>query len=131
MRNKSKELAKEIIFLCKELKDSKKDSVLTNQLLRSGTMIGESIYEAQHVRGTKEFVAKLEVAEKECYATEYWLELLLETGYIEKEKFTSLQDTCGTIRRMTTSSIEAVKRLERLICKIEFVRDTLAAKENG
>ena len=109
LRNKSKELAKEIIFLCKNLKDENRDSVLTNQLLGAGTMIGESIYEAQHIRGAKEFVAKLETAERECYTTEYWLELLFETDYIDEEKFTSLQDTCGTIRRMLISSINIAK----------------------
>ena len=131
LRNKSKELAKEIIFLCKDLKDENKDSVLTNQLLSAGTMIGESIYEAQHIRGAKEFVEKLETAERECYATEYWLELLFETDYIDEEKFNSLQDTCGTIRRMITSSIEAVKKLERLISKIELAKDSFVVKENA
>jgi four helix bundle protein len=61
LRNKSKEFAKE--------------SVLTNQLLRSGTSIGANIHEAQYAQGKKDFISKLEIAQKECFETEYWLEL--------------------------------------------------------
>lgn len=128
LRNKSKELAKEIVLLCKELKAQKKESLLINQLLRAGTLVGEHIYEAQHIREAKDFLAKLEAAEKECYATEYWLGLLFETGYINEGKHSSLHNTCSTIRRMLTSSIDAVRKLERLICRIEFVKDSISQK---
>ena len=86
LREKSKELAKEIVVLCREIKASHKETVLTNQLLRSGTSIGANLHEAQYAQGTKDFVSKLEIAQKECFETEYWLELLFETGYMTEEQ---------------------------------------------
>ncbi len=74
MRDKSKEFAKQIVFLCRDIKTNMKESVLTNQLLRSGTSIGANIHEAQYAQGTKDFISKLQIALKECYETEYWIE---------------------------------------------------------
>ena len=78
LRDKSKEFAKEIVILCREIKATHREAVLTNQLLRSGTSIGANLHEAQYAQGTKDFISKLEIAQKECYETEYWLELLLK-----------------------------------------------------
>lgn len=80
LRYKSKELAKQ------------KESVLTNQLLRSGTSIGANIHEAQYAQGKKGFISKLEIAQKECFETEYWLDLLFETGYIAESTYKPLQN---------------------------------------
>ena len=110
LQNKSKEFAKEIIFLCKEIKSNYKESVLTNQLLRSSTSIGANIHEAQYAQGTKDFISKLAIAQKECFETEYWLELLYETRYIEEKKYKAIQNKCGSIRRMLISSITTLKK---------------------
>ena len=64
LRDKSKEFAKQIVFLCREIKSTHKESVLTNQLLRSGTSIGANLHEAQYAQGTKDFISKLEIAER-------------------------------------------------------------------
>lgn len=109
LRDKSKEFAKEIVFLCRDIKTNKRESVLTNQLLRSGTSIGANIHEAQYAQGTKDFISKLEIAQKECFETEYWLELLYETGYISDERYKVLQSDCGIIRRMLISSLTTIK----------------------
>ncbi|MBR5232220.1 MAG: four helix bundle protein [Clostridia bacterium] len=109
LRDKSKELAKQIVFLCREIKKEHKETVLTNQLLRSGTSVGANLHEAQYAQGTKDFISKLEIAQKECHETEYWLELLFETGYIPQEKYKALQNTCGTIRRMLIASLNTIK----------------------
>ena len=85
IREKAKEFAKNIVFLTKEIKINKKESVLSNQLLRSGTSIGANIHEAQYAQGTADFISKLEIALKECFESEYWLELLFETSYIEEK----------------------------------------------
>ena len=82
LRNKAKNFAKEIVFLCRDMKIKYKESVLINQLLRSATSIGANLHEAQYAQSTKDFVSKLEIAQKECYETEYWLELLFETNCI-------------------------------------------------
>ena len=67
LRNESKDFAKRIILLCKDIKSTTKETVLTNQLLRSGTSIGANIYEAQYAQGKKDFISKLEIAQKECF----------------------------------------------------------------
>ena len=82
---------------------------LINQLLRSGTSIGANIHEAQYAQGTKDFISKLEIAQKECYETEYWLELLFETGYVPENIYKPLQNQCGQIRRMLISSLNTTK----------------------
>ncbi len=82
---------------------------MINQILRSATSVGANIHEAQYAQGTKDFISKLEIAQKECYETEYWLELLFETDYIIEEKYKKLHNDCGSIRRMLISSLKTVK----------------------
>ena len=109
LRDKSKEFAKQIVILCRNIKANFKESVLTNQLLRSGTSIGANIHEAQYAQGKKDFISKLEIAQKECYETEYWLELLFETGYMTDTEYKPVQNECGAIRRMLISSLNTTK----------------------
>ena len=90
--------ARNIVSLTREIKSKNKESVLTNQLLRSGTSISANIHEAQYAQGTADFISKLEIALKECFESEYWLELLFETGYLEEERYKKLNNHCGTIR---------------------------------
>ncbi len=109
LRNKAKEFAKTVVFLCRDMKSSHKESVLINQLLRSATSIGANLHEAQYAQGTKDFISKLEIAQKECYETEYWLELLYETKCMTEENYNVLQNDCGAIRRMLISSLKTIK----------------------
>ncbi len=109
LREKAKEFAKSIVFLTKEVRDKQKENVLTNQLLRSGTSIGANIHEAQYAHGSADFVSKLEIALKECFESEYWLELLFETGYIPEETYKKLHSECGVIRRLLISSCTTLK----------------------
>ena len=109
MRDKAKEFAKNIVFLCRNMKSEHKETVLINQLLRSGTSIGANIHEAQYAQGTKDFISKLEIAQKECFETEYWLELLFETGCMGETAYKSTQNDCGAIRRMLIASINTIK----------------------
>ncbi|MBQ6043805.1 MAG: four helix bundle protein [Clostridia bacterium] len=98
----SMDFSVQIINLVKYLK-SKHESVISNQIGRSGTSIGANIYEANYAQGKKDFVSKLEIALKEASETGYWLELLHRTGYIEDSTFDSLNDQCTTIRLMLVS----------------------------
>lgn len=82
MLNKAKDLAVDIINLCRDIKETKRESVLTNQLLRSGTSIGANLHESKYAHGTADFIAKMQIALKECYESEYWLEMLNRTNYI-------------------------------------------------
>ena len=109
LRDKAKEFAKQIVFLSRDLKKTQKESVLTNQLLRAATSIGANLHEAQYAQGKKDFISKLEIAQKECYESEYWLELLFETEYIGEEIYRPLRSECGAIRRMLVSSLKTIK----------------------
>ena len=109
MLYKSKDFAVEIINMCKDIKETKRESVLTNQLMRSGTSIGANIHESKYAHGTADFISKMQIALKECYESEYWLELLNRTGYIDDETYKSIINACGQIRRMLISSINTVK----------------------
>ena len=109
LRNKAKEFAKQIVITTRDIKEKQKESVLTKQLLRSGTSIGANIHEAQYAQGPADFVSKLEIALKECFESEYWLELLFETGYLAEAEYKKLINACGSIRRMLISSCKTVK----------------------
>ena len=109
MLDKAKDFAVEIINVCKIIKETKRESVLTNQLMRSGTSIGANIHESKYAHGTADFIAKMQMALKECYESEYWLELLNRTGYLSDEQYKIILNECGQIRRMLISSINTVK----------------------
>ncbi len=109
MLDKAKDFAVEIINMCKSIKETKRESVLTNQLMRSGTSIGANIHESKYAHGTADFISKMQIALKECYESEYWLELLNRTGYIDDNQYKSIINNCGQIRRMLISSINTVK----------------------
>ena len=110
MLDKAKDFAVDIVNLCRTVKTDKKESVLTNQLLRSGTSIGANIHESKYAHGTADFISKMQIALKECYESEYWLELLFKTNYIEENRYNELKNACGTIRRMLISSINTTKK---------------------
>ena len=112
LREKAKEFAKDLVLIIKDIKSVKKERILVNQLLRSGTSIGANIHEAQYAQGTADFISKLEIALKECFESEYWLELLFETGYLEEKQYRKLNNDCGIIRRMLISSCKTLKNKE-------------------
>ena len=82
---------------------------LANQLERSGTSIGANIREAKYAHGKADFVAKLQIALKECYETEYWLEIAQKAEIVSEESVKTLLHDCGAIRRMLISSVNTVK----------------------
>ncbi len=109
MLDKSKDFAVEVIELCKSIKETKKESVMTNQLIRSGTSVGANIHESKYAQSTSDFINKMQVALKECYESEYWLELLNRTGYIDDKRYKAIINETGQIRRMLISSINTIK----------------------
>ena len=110
MLERAKDFAVEIVKTCRRIKETKREAVLTNQLLRSGTSIGANIHESKYAHGTADFVAKMQIALKECYESEYWLELLYRTDYLTEAEYKPLQSACGAIRRMLISSINTAKK---------------------
>ena len=109
LRDKSKTFAKEIVFLCRRLKQNNVEAALVNQLLRSGTSVGANIHEAQYAQGTKDFISKFEIALKECNESDYWLELLFEVGSLPPPEFERFKKDCIDLRRMLVSSVTTLK----------------------
>ena len=109
LRDLSLSFSVQIINLVKALK-AKHETVIANQIGRSGTSIGANIYEANYAQGKKDFVSKLEIALKEAGETGYWLELLHRTNYIDETTYKSLNDQCTTIRAMLVASCRTAKQ---------------------
>ena len=108
----SMDFAVQIINLVKSLKE-KHESIISNQIGRSGTSIGANIREAQYAHGKADFIAKLQIALKEANETGYWLELLYKTNYISETAYKSLDSACASIRVMLISSIKTAKENEK------------------
>ena len=113
LRDLSMALSVQIIHLVQELK-ARHESVISNQIGRSGTSIGANIYEANYAQGLKDFISKLEIALKEASETGYWLELLFKTGYLDDTAYKSLKEQCSTLRVLLIASCRTAKaRLEQ------------------
>lgn len=82
---------------------------LVNQLERSATSIGANIREAKYAHSRPDFIAKLQIALKECYETEYWLELMQKAELLPSETANRYSHDCGVIRRMLIASINTAK----------------------
>lgn len=104
----SMDFAVSIINLVKSLK-AKHETIISNQIGRSGTSICANIREAQYAHGTADFVAKLQIALKEANETGYWLELLYKTDYISEQEYKKLDAACTSIRVILISSINTEK----------------------
>lgn len=107
--NKSKAFALRVIKLYKYLCDEKKEFVLSKQVLRSGTSVGANIKEAIRGQSKADFYAKMNISLKEISETEYWLELLYESEYIEKEHFESIYHDCQELIKLLVSITKTQK----------------------
>jgi four helix bundle protein len=106
LRELSTDFAVKVIKLCDSIKGHYS---LVNQLERSSTSIGANIHEANYAHGKADFVAKFQIALKECYETEYWLELFVKYEKKKRESDRDLYNQCGTIRRILIASINTAK----------------------
>ncbi len=100
------ELTVEITAVCDNIKGR---SVFINQLLRSCSSIGANSHEAKYAQSNADFINKLEIALKESYETEYWLEILFKVNAISENVYESLVHKCGTIRRKLIASVTTAK----------------------
>lgn len=112
LRNLSIEFSVKIIKLCENIKGHYS---LTNQLERSGTSIGANIHEANYAQSKNDFISKLQIALKECYETEYWLELFVDSELLDREAAKQIYNECGTIRKILISSINTAKKDNKVI----------------
>ena len=106
LRELSTDFAVKVIKMCDSIKGHYS---LVNQLERSSTSIGANIREANYAHSKADFVAKFQIALKESYETEYWLELFVKSELIEQEVAKELYNQCGTIRRTLIASINTAK----------------------
>ena len=100
------ELTVELTSVCDNIKGR---AVFVNQILRSCSSIGANSHEAKYAQSKADFINKMEIALKECYETEYWLEILFKVHTLDEETYKQLINKCGTIRRKLIASITTAK----------------------
>ena len=107
---KTLKFAARIVKLYQYLIKEKKESVISKQIVRSGTSIGANANEAAYGESRNDFISKMQIALKETAETEYWLKLLILTDHIEKEHGESILADCIEIKKMLISSLKTVKK---------------------
>ena len=107
--NLSLDFAIRIVNLYKFLCTQKKEYVLANQVLRSGTSIGANLAESEMSQSAPDFIAKLHIALKEANETKYWLTLLQKTNYITKEQFDSINKDLRVIIGLLVNGLKKIK----------------------
>ena len=108
LSEQSMDFAVQIINLVMQLKEQR-ESIISNQIGRSGTSIGANIREAKYAHGTADFISKMQIALKEANETGYWLELLYRTKYIDDQTFKALSSKCTSLRVMLITSCKTAK----------------------
>ena len=109
IKEKSFLFAIKTVNLYKYLCEQKKEFVLSKQLLRSGTSIGANIREGDHAESKVDFIHKLDIAQKECSETIYWLELLKDTNYITEQEFSDVNQKATEIIKLLTTILKTSK----------------------
>ena len=110
VERKSFLFAVRIVKLSKYLKSSKKEYILSKQLLRAGTGIGANIAEAEQAQSRADFISKMSIALKEAVETNYWLRLLQASEYLSDAEFSSIHADCRELEKMLTAIIRAAKQ---------------------
>ncbi len=110
IRDKSYRFAVRIVKLCKYLQATKREFVLSRQLLRCGTSVGANVAESEHAQSRADFSSKLNIALKEAAETDYWLGLLYETDYLSKTEFDSIISDCREIESLLASIVKTIKQ---------------------
>lgn len=106
LREDTISFAIEISDICEAIKGC---SVYINQLIRSSSSIGANVHEAKYAQSRADFINKLEIALKESFETEYWLELLYRKSKLNDNLYHTLTNKCGSIRRRLIASITTAK----------------------
>lgn len=109
LKEKSFLFAIRIINLYKFLKKEHKEFVLSQQIIKSGTSVGAIVRESEHAESLKDFVHKLSIGLKEINETEYWLDLLFATEYINEKMYDSLKSDCIELIKLLTASVKTSK----------------------
>ncbi len=110
VREKSFAFALRVVKLARYLQDQKHESVLSRQLLRSGTAIGALVREAEQGESKADFIHKMAIALKEAHESEYWIDLLAQSDYIDGEGSASLHADLDEVLKLLTAIIKTAKR---------------------
>lgn len=110
VQKKSFKFAVRIYKLTRYLSDEKREHVLAKQLLRSGTSVGANLREAKYAQSRNDFVSKASIALKEIAETEYWLDLLNETGILSGKEYQSIQADCSELIKLLTAIVKTTKQ---------------------
>lgn len=108
IKEKTYQFALRVIIICKELEE-KNEYVLSKQLKRSGTSPGALVRESEHAESRKDFIHKMSIALKEANETEYWIDLITDSSYIDKEKMTKLKSACVEIIKILSAIVKTTK----------------------
>lgn len=100
IKDKSFKFAVRIVNLYKILQSEKKEYILSKQLMRSGTSIGANVCEAIRAVSKKDFTNKIDISLKEAYESEYWIELLYATNYLNESEYMSIKEDCCDINKI-------------------------------
>lgn len=109
IHTKSRDFAIRIIGCYKYLIEQKQEQVMSKQLLRCGTSIGANTRESKNAQSRMDFLSKLNIALKEADETEYWLDLLHETAYLDDKMYKSINSDCVELIKMLTATIKKLK----------------------
>ena len=109
IEDKSFAFAIRIVNLHKHLNETKKEFVLSKQLLRSGTSIGANVAEAEQAQSTPDFVSKMTIALKEASETKYWIRLLASTNYLTEDESASILNDCVELEKILVSIVKSSK----------------------
>ena len=109
----TKQFALRIVKMYKYLQEEKREYVLSKQVLRSGTSIGANVRESIYAQSRADFISKMSIALKESSETEYWIELLHESGYIDDKTFDSVFDDNSKISATLINIIKKTKESEK------------------
>lgn len=101
----SMQLSVDVLKLTKELR-AKHETVISNQIGRSATSVCANIAESKYGHSRADFIAKLQIALKECSESEYWLELLIESGYYDNNE---ILEKCIEVKKLLVTSINTAK----------------------
>ena len=110
VERKSFLFAVRIVKLSNHLNTTKKEYVLSKQLLRCGTSIGANIAEAEQAQSKADFISKMNIALKEAVETNYWLRLLQATDYLSETEFASIYSDCRELEKMLTAIVKTAKQ---------------------
>ena len=109
VKEKSADFAVRIVEMYKYLSESKREYVISKQMLRSGTSIGANVHEGEYAQSKADFLSKMSIALKEAAETEYWLGLLSRTGYIGVKQYDSMSGDCVELIKLLTSITKSTK----------------------